>query len=639
MLINRSNIIRLLMIFVIGLATFGALFPSKWDLNIGDWTFSRGSDSLLGMKLGLDLQGGSHLVYQARGTKNIEIEFSDVPNVNSINESIVTFHLENLLDAEQIFATIGKIDSNNELSVYLKIRETSEIQSLANYLPGIESRLEYRISNIDDMLFVIPSSEDLENLKEFTFSIVFSEENQAVLLEQFITEIFSNLGSSNKSVNVKDNKTVIINTELSTRTPGDEILKQDLETYISPTTKFLVTDIPATPTANQMEGVVDIINRRVNPYGVSEPIIQSMDGDKILVQLPGLNNVEEVKTLIGRTAQLRFVERTCLENYRLVADGMEYYPCEVKENQSDQETGLTGDDLDRAYAGTHPQTGAPIVNVEFDSEGTKVFAELTTKLSATRGTSTPDRFVVFLDDEEIVAPGVSQPILGGSAFIEGQAFTFDRVNTIAIQLESGRLPVPLELISELTVDATLGAESLSKCLTAGIAGLLLVLLFMVLYYRAAGIVAAFSLILYTAIVLTLFKLIPITLTLAGLAGFILSIGMAVDANILIFERTKEELRLGRTLLSSIEIGFNRAWTAIRDASISTLITSAVLIWFGQRLGATTLAGVGSTLSIGVLVSLFTSVFVSKVLLQIIGSTFFGKWKSLFSPENITTSRG
>ena len=357
------------------------------------------------------------------------------------------------------------------------------------------------------------------------------------------------------------------------------------------------------------------------------------------VQLPGLNNVEEVKTLIGRTAQLRFVERTCLENYRLVADGMEYYPCEVKENQSDQETGLTGDDLDRAYAGTHPQTGAPIVNVEFDSEGTKVFAELTTKLSATRGTSTPDRFVVFLDDEEIVAPGVSQPILGGSAFIEGQAFTFDRVNTIAIQLESGRLPVPLELISELTVDATLGAESLSKSLTAGIAGLLLVLLFMVLYYRAAGIVAAFSLILYTAIVLTLFKLIPITLTLAGLAGFILSIGMAVDANILIFERTKEELRLGRTLLSSIEIGFNRAWTAIRDASISTLITSAVLIWFGQRLGATTLAGVGSTLSIGVLVSLFTSVFVSKVLLQIIGSTFFGKWKSLFSPENITTSRG
>ena len=388
-----------------------------------------------------------------------------------------------------------------------------------------------------------------------------------------------------------------------------------------------------------MEGVVDIINQRVNPYGVSEPIIQSMDGDKILVQLPGLNNVEEVKTLIGRTAQLRFVERTCLENYRLVADGIEYFPCDVKENQSDQETGLTGDDLDRAYAGTHPQTGAPIVNVEFDSEGTKVFAELTTKLSATRGTSSPDRFVVFLDEEEIVAPGVSQPIFGGSAFIEGQAFTFDRVNTIAIQLESGRLPVPLELISELTVDATLGAESLRKSLTAGIAGLLLVLLFMVLYYRVAGFIAAFSLILYTAIVLTLFKLIPVTLTLAGLAGFILSIGMAVDANILIFERTKEELRLGRTLLSSINIGFNRAWTAIRDASISTLITSAVLIWFGQRLGATTLAGVGTTLSIGVLVSLFTSVFVSKVLLQIISSTFLGKWKSLFSPENITTSRG
>ena len=639
MLINRSNIIRLLMILVIGLAAFGALFPSKWDLNLGDWTFSRGSDSLLGMKLGLDLQGGSHLIYQARGTKNIEIEFSDVPNGNTINESIVTFHLANLLDPEQIYASIGKIDSNNELSVDLKLRETSEIISLANYLPGIESRLEYRISNIDEMLFILDSESDLENLKEFTFSIKFAEENQAILLEQFVAEIFSNLGSSNKSVKVNDGKLVIINTEMSTRTPDEDILKKDLELYIGTTSKYIVTDIPATPTANQMEGVVDIINQRVNPYGVSEPIIQSMDGDKILVQLPGLNNVEEVKTLIGRTAQLRFVERTCLENYRLVADGIEYFPCDVKENQSDQETGLTGDDLDRAYAGTHPQTGAPIVNVEFDSEGTKVFAELTTKLSATRGTSSPDRFVVFLDEEEIVAPGVSQPIFGGSAFIEGQAFTFDRVNTIAIQLESGRLPVPLELISELTVDATLGAESLRKSLTAGIAGLLLVLLFMVLYYRVAGFIAAFSLILYTAIVLTLFKLIPVTLTLAGLAGFILSIGMAVDANILIFERTKEELRLGRTLLSSINIGFNRAWTAIRDASISTLITSAVLIWFGQRLGATTLAGVGTTLSIGVLVSLFTSVFVSKVLLQIIGSTFFGKWKSLFSPENITTSRG
>ena len=639
MLINRSNIIRLLMILVIGLATFGALFPSKWDLNLGDWTFSRGSDSLLGMKLGLDLQGGSHLIYQARGTKNIEIEFSDVPNGNTINESIVTFHLANLLDPEQIYASIGKIDSNNELSVDLKLRETSEIISLANYLPGIESRLEYRISNIDEMLFILDSESDLENLKEFTFSIKFAEENQAILLEQFVAEIFSNLGSSNKSVKVNDGKLVIINTEMSTRTPDEDILKKDLELYIGTTSKYIVTDIPATPTANQMEGVVDIINQRVNPYGVSEPIIQSMDGDKILVQLPGLNNVEEVKTLIGRTAQLRFVERTCLENYRLVADGIEYFPCDVKENQSDQETGLTGDDLDRAYAGTHPQTGAPIVNVEFDSEGTKVFAELTTKLSATRGTSSPDRFVVFLDEEEIVAPGVSQPIFGGSAFIEGQAFTFDRVNTIAIQLESGRLPVPLELISELTVDATLGAESLRKSLTAGIAGLLLVLLFMVLYYRVAGFIAAFSLILYTAIVLTLFKLIPVTLTLAGLAGFILSIGMAVDANILIFERTKEELRLGRTLLSSINIGFNRAWTAIRDASISTLITSAVLIWFGQRLGATTLAGVGTTLSIGVLVSLFTSVFVSKVLLQIISSTFLGKWKSLFSPENITTSRG
>ena len=153
--------------------------------------FNRGGDTPLGLSLGLDLQGGSHLVYQARGTKNIEIEFSDVPNVNSINESIVTFHLENLLDPKQIFATIGKVDSNNELSVDLKIRETSEIQSLANYLPGIESRLEYRISNIDEMLFPIGSDQDLENLKEFTFSIILSDNHDCfsslVLLRSIIS--------------------------------------------------------------------------------------------------------------------------------------------------------------------------------------------------------------------------------------------------------------------------------------------------------------------------------------------------------------------------------------------------------------------------------------------------------------------
>jgi preprotein translocase subunit SecD len=639
LLINRNNIIRLLLIIIIGLTTFGVLFPNKWDIGLGSWNLARGSDSLLGMKLGLDLQGGSHLVYQARGSKNIEIQFDETPTTTSINKNLVIFHLANLLDPDQMDFSLGNVDGNNELDVTLNIKKDSEIQTLANYLPGIESRLQYRLTNIKDMKFIQASDEDLENMKEFTFSIIFSEEDQKILLEQIVSEIFSNLGSSNKSVRASNGDSVNITTELSSRTPDQDKLRKELELYINPTKKYLITDIPATPNVNQMEGVVDIINRRVNPYGVSEPIIQSMDGDKVLVQLPGLNNVEEVKTLIGRTAQLRFVERTCLENYRLVANGQEYFPCDVKENQSDQETGLTGDDLDRAYVGTHPQTGAPIVNVEFDSEGTKVFAELTTKISATRGTATPDRFVVFLDDEEIVAPGVSQPILGGSAFIEGPTFTFDRVNTIAIQLESGRLPVPLELISELSVDATLGAESLSKSLSAGVVGLLLVLLFMVLYYRLAGVIAALSLILYTALVLSLFKLIPITLTLAGLAGFILSIGMAVDANILIFERTKEELRLGRTLLSSIDIGFNRAWSAIRDASISTLITSAVLIWFGQRLGATTLAGVGTTLSIGVLVSLFTSVFVSKVLLQIISVTFLGKWKSLFSSENIANTRG
>ena len=207
----------------------------------------------------------------------------------------------------------------------------------------------------------------------------------------------------------------------------------------------------------------------------------------------------------------------------------------------------------------------------------------------------------------------------------------ERVRDLALLLESGRLPIPIELIQERDVDAMLGADSLAKSVLAGGTGLMLVLLFMTLYYRVPGFVASLALILYSGMVLSIFKLIPITLTLSGVAAAILSIGMAVDANILIFERMKDELRAGRTMLSAINIGFNRAWPAIRDGNVSTLITCAILFWFSDQLGATIVQGFAVTLAVGVIISMFSAIVISRTMLRILALSPLSKRIKLFMP--------
>ena len=536
---RKLGLWRILFIpFVIGIATYSLAFQNiKVDLPMIQ--FQRGSDAILGMHLGLDLQGGSHLVYQARGTKELTITLEKpVSDLNGV---------------EDVFNKIGKTGASA------------------------------RHGDLDNVIIV--------TVDTMNPSVVDATGN--VLKED-----------------------------------DQDIIKNALLEEISKVEFLEIRDVDSTPSTDQMEGVLDTIARRVNPFGVTEPVIQLMDNNRILVQLPGVKDVEEVKKLIGQTAQLEFKERTCLQVTAITGtDGEVFYPCGLPDNHIDRETGLTGEDLARAYAGTQQTTGKPIVNVQFNSRGTKIFADMTTKLAGTE-----DRFVVFLDEEEIVAPVVNQPILAGSAYIEGPSFTVERVRAIAIQLESGRLPIPIEVVQEQDVDAVLGAESLSKSLVAGIVGLGLVLLFMVAYYRMPGLVAAMALVIYTASILSIFKLVPITLTLAGVAAFILSIGMAVDANILIFERMKEELRLGRTLTSAIDIGFNRAWTSIRDSNVSTLITSAILFWFGQRLGASLISGFALTLGIGVAVSMFSALTVSKALLIMLNATPLGRRKGMFTPE-------
>ena len=293
----------------------------------------------------------------------------------------------------------------------------------------------------------------------------------------------------------------------------------------------------------------------------------------------------------------------------------------------DEDVGLTGDDMSRAYAGQHHTSGLPIVNIEFNAEGTRKFGELTTRVAGTG-----NQVAIFLDDRELFSSGARRPITGGAAFIESPLFTFERVTDLSLLLESGRLPIPITLIQERTVGATLGDESLAKSLVAGLVGLGLVLLFMVLYYRMAGVVAAVALLTYAVLFLTIVKLLAISMTLSGVAATVLSIGMAVDANILIFERMKEELRAGRTLLSAVNIGFNRAWTAIRDGNVSTLITCAILFWFADTLGASIVQVFAITLAVGVGVSMFSAITVSRTLLRVMTATRLNRKTSWFIPS-------
>jgi len=468
-------------------------------------------------------------------------------------------------------------------------------------------------------------------------------------------------------------------------------LRSALESKVGTIESFEFTEI-RNPTPQQMEGVLDKINRRVNLFGTEEPIIQRFGDDRIIVQLPGAtgsvtdlqfveplpdsgsaetvrsvladagydglklerrdertfkiksatvssakgqraqaalaeklgaiarfqvtSGIDEAKALIGPTARLEFKERICADP--------------ACDQFTDSTIGLTGDDLSQAFARADPLGAGWDVVAHFKGRGSDIFSDLTQRISPPEVRNTR-RIAIFLDDQEILAPVAQAWIRDGITRITGD-FTREEARTLAIQLESGSLPVPLKLIQETEVDALLGSESLRNSLIAGVVGLGLVMLFMVAYYRMAGVVASVALLFYALLVLAVFKLVPITSTLSHIGGFVLSIGMAVDANVLIFERMKEEMRIGRTLASSMEVGFSRAWPAIRDSNVSTLITCLVLLWFGDRLGGALVTGFALSLLIGVLASMFTAIIVSRSLLQLLAWIGLGRRIGLFTPE-------
>ncbi len=369
-----------------------------------------------------------------------------------------------------------------------------------------------------------------------------------------------------------------------------------------------VSGVRGQDASSAMSGLKDVIERRVNLFGVSEPTIEverAVSEWRLIVELAGIKDISQAIKLIGETPYLEFKEqRDDSETQKILheqkAGNKEYFAVDPYFKP----TNLSGKYITNAKVNFNQSTYQPEVSVKFDSEGAKIFEELT-------GKNVGKQLGIYLDGLPISAPVVREAISGGSAVISGK-FTLAEAKKLTERLNAGALPVPIKLISQDSVGASLGQNSLDKSVKAGMLGFLAVAIFMILYYRLPGFVAIGALLIYAALVLAIFKLVPVTLTLAGVAGFILSIGMAVDANILIFERMKEEVRAGKNLGLAIDNGFIRAWPSIRDSNISTLITTAVLYYFTTSV----VKGFALTLGIGVIVSMFSAIFVTRSLLKL-----------------------
>lgn len=398
------------------------------------------------------------------------------------------------------------------------------------------------------------------------------------------------------------------------------------------------SELEPSEVADAMDALRDIIERRTNLFGVSEPLVQverkgffKTEGEKeyrLIVELPGVTDLEQAVKIIGDTPLLEFmVERpdgprrdeiiAFRESLQAIVEAGEEPSLEVLSNPLLLEhpnympTELTGAYLARASLGFDQTLFEPKINLEFNKEGEKLFAEITRN-------NVGKTVAIFLDRplgnlQPITAPVVREEIKSGTAEISG-SFTSEEAKILVGRLNSGVLPIPIELIGEQGIGATLGADTLNKGVNAGLYGILVVMIFMVLWYRLPGLISVIALALYLVLVLFIFKIIGVTLTAAGIAGFILSIGMAVDANVLIFERIKEELKSGKKVSGAITDGFKRAWLSIRDANISSLITAVILFWFGTSL----VKGFALTFGIGILISMFSAITITRTLLIALG---------------------
>lgn len=364
-----------------------------------------------------------------------------------------------------------------------------------------------------------------------------------------------------------------------------------------------MSQIPEADVAAALESTKEVITRRVDLYGIAEPTVRTAVSNntyRLIVELPGVTNPDEALQLVGQTAKLEFMLVKPIEATDSAMLGMS----EVST------TGLDGAKLKRSSLQFDPNTGEPVVGIEFTNEGAAIFSKITEE-------NIGQMLAIVLDGSVLMTPQINEAIYSGSAVIQGD-FAVEEARQLSIQLNAGALPVPIEVREQRTIKASLGEDSVKKSIIAGVIGLAAVIIFMIAIYGFAGVLASFALLIYALLTIAVYKIIGVTVTVPGIAGLILSIGMAVDANILIFERMKEELRAGKPFARAMELGFGRAWDSIKDANVTTIITALVLI---NPLNLTFLntsglvRGFGITLLIGVCLGLFTGIVVTRTLVR------------------------
>ncbi len=379
-----------------------------------------------------------------------------------------------------------------------------------------------------------------------------------------------------------------------------------------------ISAVSSSEVGSSMDALRDVIERRINLFGVSEPVVQiqrgsliSGAGEQLIVDLPGITDIKKAVEMIGQTPLLEFkTEAPKTQQTATVGkDG------KININVGPQfiSTELTGRYLSRATLEFNQNTREPKVSLQFNDQGAALFAKITKE-------NVGKMVAIYLDGAPVSTPVVREEIPNGQAVISGN-FTPNEAKLLVGRLNSGALPVPISLLSTQTIGATLGENAIKAGVKATFIGFLLVTLFLILWYRLPGLIAVISLCIFIVIILSLFKLMPVTLTAAGIAGFIISIGVAVDANVLIFERVKEELRSGRTIADAVKLGFSRAWFSIRDSNISTIITALILFWFGTSL----IKGFALTLGMGVIVSMFSAITITRIFLSAL--IFMGEGKT------------
>ena len=570
-------------------------------IKISDW--ERGNnDNFLGMVLGLDLRGGTHLVYSIISSSGEEPTIEDAEGVRKIidrrvNEFGVSEANVQLLGTPPNKILI-QIPSQEGDKIVFSFSETNpDIESIEKKLNdmGIES---YEINIIEDE-FILTSEVsftqgNIDSLKTFL-----SDEIEVLIKINFSPNRIEGKkeGEDLEFPNVEDLKSVFEKSNIK----YSNLLNKEFGEFHMYLDKYGYGD--ESQRENIMLALSELEYNLVN---------FQTEGDLSTFVVSG--GIQSAKRLIGSTAQLDFRVRECGKNKpeELDLQIWEMVKCYDPQYYNEVATGIESKNLTDASPGTVPELSQPVVNIVFDDDGSENFYEITDRISRTG-----DLLAIYLDNEELVTPGADKAISGGRAYIYGKDIDGERAREIAVQLRSGALPAKLDLIQERNVDAVLGSESLTKSLTAGIVGFILVLIFMISYYKIPGLIASITLVIYLTFLVAIFKILPVTLTLSGAAALILSIGFAVDANILISERIKEELKSGRNLLNSITIGFDRAWSSIRDGNFSTLIIAVVLYWFGSNFSTSIMQGFALTLGVGVLLSMITSFQVNRIITRII----------------------